>query len=97
MVRALAGRTHEVMTRFAVATGSREHAETVVTEVTVRALSEAEIVGYVASGEGRDKAGGYAIQGLGSFAVTGIRGSYSNVVGLPIELVKWHLQEWSDA
>lgn len=86
MVRALAGRTHEVMTRFAVARvrdGEATHAETVVTEVTVRALSEEEIAGYVASGEGHDKAGGYAIQGLGSFAVTGIRGSYANVVGLP--------------
>lgn len=85
MVRALAGRTHEVFTRFAVhalATG-RTHAETVITKVTVRALTDDEIAGYVASGEGRDKAGGYAIQGLGSFAVRGIEGSYANVVGLP--------------
>jgi septum formation protein len=84
MVRALAGRTHHVMTRFCVrARGGREIAETVTTAVTVRELSEREITGYVASGEGRDKAGGYAIQGLGAFAVTGISGSYSNVVGLP--------------
>jgi septum formation protein len=83
MVRALQGRTHRVMTRFALATGGRSHAETVVTEVTVRALSQDEILRYVESGEGRDKAGGYAIQGLGMFAVVGIRGSYTNVVGLP--------------
>jgi septum formation protein len=89
MVRALAGRTHEVMTRFAVASDDAEHAQTVVTEVTFRELTDDEIARYVASGEGRDKAGGYAIQGLGSFAVMGIRGSYANVVGLPAcELVQ---------
>lgn len=84
MVRALAGRSHQVMTRFAVhALGGATHAETVTTEVTVRALDDDAIARYVASGEGRDKAGGYAIQGLGAFAVRSIRGSYSNVVGLP--------------
>lgn len=84
MVRALGGRTHHVMTRFLVeARDGTAHAETVVTEVSLRALSEAEIARYAASGEGRDKAGGYAIQGLGMFAVTGIVGSYTNVVGLP--------------
>lgn len=84
MVRALAGRDHHVMTRFAVhAIGGETVAETVVTGVTVRALDDDEIARYVASGEGRDKAGGYAIQGLGAFAVIGIRGSYANVVGLP--------------
>ena len=84
MVRRLAGREHEVMTRFAVArvTGGA-HAETVVTRVKVKSLDDDEIDGYVRSGEGRDKAGGYAIQGLGMFAVTGIVGSYTNVVGLP--------------
>jgi septum formation protein len=65
------------------AVGGSTIAETVVTDVVVRALDDDEIARYVASGEGRDKAGGYAIQGLGSFAVSGIRGSYANVVGLP--------------
>lgn len=84
MVTRLAGREHEVMTRFAVArTTGAEHSETVVTRVRVKALDGDEIDGYVKSGEGRDKAGGYAIQGLGMFAVTGIEGSYTNVVGLP--------------
>lgn len=96
MVRSLAGRSHEVMTRFAVADlvgGRGTVANTVVTRVHVRALSDEQIERYVASGEGRDKAGGYAIQGLGSFAVSGIEGSYANVVGLPAaELVEALLQ-----
>jgi septum formation protein len=87
MLRALSGRTHEVATRFALAgvdaPGRALHAETVVTRVIFRALDDAEIAAYAASGEGLDKAGAYAIQGLGSFAVARIEGSYSNVVGLP--------------
>jgi septum formation protein len=87
MIARLAGRGHEVWTRFAVARpGALEraaHAETVRTRVWFRALDAATIDAYVATGEGRDKAGAYAIQGIGSFAVRRIEGSYSNVVGLP--------------
>lgn len=89
MLRALSGRAHQVMTRFALARrGLPPFAETVTTEVRFRALAADEIDAYVATGEGRDKAGGYAVQGLGGFAVASIHGSYSNVVGLPVcELV----------
>ena len=87
MLRALSGRAHEVWTRFAIAAGaapaSPVHAETVRTKVVFRALADDEISGYAASGEGLDKAGAYAIQGLGGFAVARIEGSYTNVVGLP--------------
>jgi septum formation protein len=87
MIRVLAGATHEVWTRFAISApggGDRAlHAETVETKVTFRALDDDEIDRYAASGEGRDKAGGYAVQGLGAFMVLRIEGSYSNVVGLP--------------
>ncbi len=86
MIASLAGRDHEVWTRFAVAApgaAHAAHAETVVTRVTFRALDDGEIDGYVRTGEGRDKAGAYAIQGVGAFAVQSIAGSYSNVVGLP--------------
>ena len=87
MLTALAGREHEVWTRFAIATGADPtrpvHAETVRTRVFFRALDASEIHAYAATGEGLDKAGAYAIQGIGSFAVARIEGSYSNVVGLP--------------
>jgi septum formation protein len=86
MIEALSGRAHQVMTRFAVrrASDAAERAATVSTTVIVRPLAAAEIERYVATGEGRDKAGAYAIQGLFSFAIPRIDGSYSNVVGLPV-------------
>jgi len=85
MLARLRARTHEVMTRFAIAAmrGEPLHASTVRTLVTFRAIEDAEAWAYVASGEGRDKAGGYAVQGLASTFVERIDGSYSNVVGLP--------------
>lgn len=97
MLRALSGREHQVWTRFAIAGGGQAdltpaavpgraealHAETVVTRVRFRELDEDEVASYAATGEGLDKAGAYAIQGVGAFAVARIDGSYSNVVGLP--------------
>jgi septum formation protein len=87
MIARLAGRSHEVWTRFAVGTASAEprvvHAETVVTRVTFRPLTPARIRAYAESGEGLDKAGAYAVQGLGAGLVSRIEGSYTNVVGLP--------------
>lgn len=81
----LSDRAHEV--RTAIALGRSGHAievRDVVTRVTFRAIGADEIARYVATGEGRDKAGGYGIQGLAGAFVTGIEGSYSNVVGLPL-------------
>ncbi len=86
MIERLAGRTHEVHTRFALARSGAPatlHAETVVTRVTFRRLAPEEIDAYAACGEGMDKAGGYAVQGLAAGFVTRIEGSYTNVVGLP--------------
>jgi septum formation protein len=60
------------------------YAETVSTMVHFRTLESDEIRRYVATGEGTDKAGAYAVQGMGSFAVRRIEGSYANVVGLPV-------------
>ena len=95
MLTRLSGRVHDVKTRFLIggspARAARGHdgqaslhAETVSTKVYFRALESEEIRRYVATGEGRDKAGAYAVQGLGSFAVQRIEGSYANVVGLPV-------------
>lgn len=85
MVMRLAGRAHEVHTRFVLGSSSGEpvHVETVVTKVHFRALTVAHARAYAASGEGADKAGGYAVQGRGSAFVSRLEGSYSNVVGLP--------------
>lgn len=86
MINRLQNATHHVMTRFAISTldGKNLHAETVTTQVTFRALPESVQAKYVASGEGDDKAGAYAVQGRAAAFVTRIEGSFSNVVGLPI-------------
>lgn len=80
----LSGRMHQVLTGVAV--GDRHHIEAalVSTRVHFRPLGRAEMAAYWRSGEPADKAGGYAIQGLGAVFVDAIEGSYSNVVGLPL-------------
>jgi septum formation protein len=87
MLRALSGRAHRVCTCFALSgppdVARACHRETVTSRVVFRDLDDDEIAAYAATGEGLDKAGGYAIQGIGAFAVARIEGSYSNVVGLP--------------
>lgn len=85
MLLALSGRTHRVLTALSLreVAGSYRDALLLQTEVTFRGLDEAAARGYLASGEGRDKAGSYAIQGLGAGLVLAIAGSYTNVVGLP--------------
>ena len=83
----IAGRSHTVYTRYALslpeAPSRVRVARTVATEVSLRAASLEELRRYAASGEGLDKAGAYAAQGLGAFLIERIAGSYSNVVGLP--------------
>lgn len=85
MLDRLAGREHTVLTGVALALpdGTRRGV-TVATRVFMRALSSAGKAAYWASGEPLDKAGGYAVQGLGGALVTRLEGSYSNVVGLPL-------------
>lgn len=87
MIRALAGRAHEVMTGISVRCHAYEVGRVETTTVFFAPMSDQDIKWYVASGEGRDKAGAYAIQGLASRFVPRIEGSYSNVVGLPVAAV----------
>ncbi len=89
MMRSLSGRTHHVTTGFVIhgsdAFDAPAYAET--TAVTFRAISEDEVRRYVDSGEGRDKAGGYAIQGLAAAFAERLDGSYTNVVGIALHRV----------
>lgn len=84
MLRALAGRTHRVLTAVAVRGARGCEATLSVSEVTLRALSEEECARYWATGEPEGKAGAYAIQGLAATFITALKGSYSGVMGLPL-------------
>jgi len=85
-LRRLSGRVHRVITGVAVveAESGREEVASEVTLVKMRECSPQEIEAYLLTGEPFDKAGSYAIQGLGAFLVEGIQGDWSNVVGLPL-------------
>lgn len=88
MIVRLAGATHEVSTRFVLAENPSDAspacAETITTRVTFREIEPDEARAYAVNGEGRDKAGGYAIQGSAATFIRRIDGSYTNVVGLPL-------------
>jgi septum formation protein len=96
MLAALSGRTHQVVSGVALATigerGASLNAEdplvaSAVTHVTFLSLQQADVDAYIASGEWKGKAGGYAIQGLAGLYASEVRGEYSNVVGLPLCLL----------
>jgi septum formation protein len=82
MLRRLSGRTHTVLTAIAVALGSRTESAVESVDVTFRALSDEEIVSYIATGEPMDKAGAYGIQGYGATIVERVDGDYFSVMGL---------------
>ncbi|HKQ73334.1 MAG TPA: Maf family protein [Blastocatellia bacterium] len=86
MLRALSGRWHEVLTGVTLARADQTLSAIASTRVKFAQLSDAEINWYVSTGEPMDKAGAYAIQGYASLFVERIEGSYSNVVGLPMQL-----------
>jgi len=83
MLRLLSGRTHRVMSAVALI-GAEERQALSTSEVSFRPISDQEVRAYWDSGEPADKAGGYAIQGLGAVFVRELRGSYSGVMGLPL-------------
>lgn len=86
MLRALAGRSHDVVTGLAVWASGRTFSGREVTRVVFSPMTEGEILAYAASGEPDDKAGAYALQGIGSVFIERIEGSPSNVIGLPVRL-----------
>ncbi len=88
MLRLLSGRRHDVLTAVVMERAgqpAQTHVERTIVEF--EALSESEVAAYIASGEPRDKAGGYGVQGLASRFVRHIEGSYTSVVGLPVARV----------
>jgi len=86
MLGALAGRAHDVVTGVACSLGGRIVSGRETTRVVFAAMSDAEIAAYAATGEPDDKAGAYAVQGIGGLFVERVEGSPSNVVGLPVRL-----------
>jgi septum formation protein len=84
MLRLLSGRRHEVLTAVALATDAGVLSHLSRSEVTFRKIKPQEARDYWNTGESRDKAGAYAIQGYGAVFVSGLRGSYSGVMGLPL-------------
>jgi septum formation protein len=86
MLKQLSGKTHQVITGYCLCCQTKNDiiSETVKTDVRFKKLRDAEIEWYIQTGEPYDKAGAYAIQGIGTFLVKSINGSYTNVVGLPV-------------
>jgi len=80
----LQGKTHDVFTGYTIVHGDRAKSRVIRTRVRFRPMTHEEIVWYIASGEPTDKAGAYALQGIASIFISDIRGSYTNVIGLPL-------------
>ena len=96
MISSLKGRSHHVYSGLAIidaATGECKRGH-VKTRVHMRDISDQEIKDYIMTGEPMDKAGAYAIQGLGSIFITGIEGDYFSVVGLPVQLLADYLEQF---
>ncbi len=97
MLQHLSGRTHQVFTGYAIQCIIKNHffSEAIKTDVCFKNLTDQEIEWYIHTKEPFDKAGAYAIQGIGTFLVRQINGSYTNVVGLPVCEVIEHLLQKS--
>ena len=96
MLGLLSGKTHKVLTGYCVCCrqAKRSFSETVETRVMFKPLTEREVEWYINTGEPFDKAGGYAAQGLGTFLIRRVEGSYTSVVGLPVcEVIDCLLRE----
>ena len=95
MLKKLSGRTHRVITGFCLLNteDNRVIKRAVTTKVKMKRITPAELKGYLKSGEPLDKAGAYAVQGIGAFLIESVQGSYSNVVGLPLAEVSEAFRE----
>ena len=87
MLRLLSGKTHEVITGVALVTNGVVNTYHVVSKVTFKEISDEEILEYIKTKEPMDKAGSYAIQGIGSKFIDSYEGDFDNIVGLPMKLV----------
>ncbi|MFA5576207.1 MAG: Maf family protein [Tissierellaceae bacterium] len=98
ILKALNGKEHQVITGFCIMRGdfSLKFVDYEITRVGFRHLSDDKILRYVDTGEPMDKAGAYAIQGYGQVLVQEIHGSYTNIIGLPIESLDRILEEYFD-
>lgn len=96
MLRELSGRTHQVITGVTLTTHERQHSFSVETDVTFKELTDEEIDYYVSTYQPMDKAGAYGIQEwIGHIGVTALKGSYFNVMGLPVQRIYEALKTFS--
>lgn len=96
LLRLLSGKQHAIHTAFSLYDGRQSYTTVVTSWVSLREISETEIKAYWQSGEPQDKAGAYAIQGLGAQFVSHLSGSYSAVMGLPLYELSQAMGRWPD-
>ncbi len=92
MLHQLSGRTHQVITGFALVSNTKTHTDVSVSHVTFSSLEPQEILDYVATGEADDKAGAYGIQGAAGMFISRIDGDYYAIMGLPLNMVYQELK-----
>jgi septum formation protein len=90
----LQGKEHEVLTGYTIISGKNYRTNVVLTKVLFKEMSPEEITWYISTEEPMDKAGAYAVQGIGSMFIDSIRGSYTNVIGLPLSHLYFDLKEY---
>lgn len=93
MLQQISGRTHQVMTAVALVTATQIRCELNISQVTFATMTESDIEWYITTQEGIDKAGAYAVQGLGALFIDQILGSYSAIMGLPLRETGLLLQQ----
>ena len=87
MLRGLQGTTHQVITGLCIVSAKKEYVDVTVSDVTFAPMTDDEIQAYLNTGEYKDKAGAYGIQGFGGKYITGISGDFYSIMGLPLNLV----------